>query len=194
MNSKAYRPLFALIPAVASLLLTGCSSLPDKPFTGYSGQDRIHLKVAANVTDELLAAKSDEYRSIPIGTLIASNTPILARHIFDEVVDVRNGQANSNGAVAAIFTPRVAYVGQALGAGSGNEWFVDLKAEWTLSDLKGNTIWVDTIDGRSSDCIPANSKGFKDALNAALEDLLQKSQRRISSAPAIKQFAQKPSP
>jgi hypothetical protein len=93
--------------------------------------------------------------------------------------------------VAAILTPRVAFITRTVGATGGGESIVDIKVEWTLSDAKGNTIWVNTIDGRSS--ASTRTRPNKVA-RKALEDLLLKSEHSISSAQAIKQFAQKTSP
>jgi hypothetical protein len=170
---------------------------PKQPFTAYVGQEKIHLKVGVNITEELLKAKS-EYHSmgdtwvIPIGNSIATNASVLARHIFDDVVVMSNGQLPPNESVAAILTPKVAYINRTVGATSFGKSIVDMKLEWMLSDLKGNTIWVDTIDGQSSGST-GWSKSTK-VLKKALEDLLLKSEQAISSAPAIQQFAQKKSP
>jgi hypothetical protein len=190
MNHKAYRRIFVLISALSSLLLAGCASISNQPFTAYGGQEKIHLKVGVNVTDELRLVKNEKW-NIPVGESIATNAPVFARHLFDDVVDMSNGQLPPNETVAAILTPKVAYTTRTVGATAGGESIVDIKVEWTLSDANGNPIWVDTIDGRSSDSTRTNPKKVA---QKALEDLLLKSQQAISSAPAIKQFAQKQSP
>ena len=200
MNNKTYCRTFVLISALSSFLMSGCTHMiapPKQPFTAYVGQEKIHLKVGVNITEELLKAKS-EYHSmgdtwvIPIGNSIATNASVLARHIFDDVVVMSNGQLPPNESVAAILTPKVAYINRTVGATSFGKSIVDMKLEWMLSDLKGNTIWVDTIDGQSSGST-GWSKSTK-VLKKALEDLLLKSEQAISSAQAIKQFAQKTSP
>jgi len=194
MNNKKYPRLFALVSTLATLLVAGCASVSNEtfnaPFTDYGGQAKIHLKVGVNVTDELRAAKNDKW-NIPIGESLATNAPVLARHLFDDVIDLRNGQLPPNETVAAILTPKVAYFTRTVGATAGGESIVDIKVEWTLSDLRGNTIWVDTINGQSS-----GSTGWtnpKTVLKRALENLLLKSEQAISSAQAIRQFAQKQS-
>jgi hypothetical protein len=189
MNNKAYSRILVLISALSSLLVAGCASITNQPFTAYVGQEKIHLKVGVNVTDELRMAKNDKW-NIPIGESIATNAPVLARHIFDDVVDMSNGQLPANETVAAILTPKVAYINRTVGASGGGESVVDIKVEWTLSEANGNAIWVNTIDGRSS---ASTRTKPKKVARKALEDLLLKSQRAISSAQAIKQFAQKQS-
>ena len=150
----------------------------------------MHLKVGVNLTDELRMAKNDKW-NIPIGESLATNAPMLARHLFDDVVDMSNGQLPANETVSAILTPKVAYINRTVGATGGGESIMDIKVEWTLSDSNGNTIWVNTIDGRRS---ASTRTKPKKVAHKALEDLLLKSQRAISSAQAIEQFAQKQSP
>ncbi|MGB7747648.1 MAG: hypothetical protein WBN75_10220 [Verrucomicrobiia bacterium] len=189
MKHKTYPRIFVLISALSSLLLAGCASVPNQPFTAYVGREKIHLKVAVNITDELRKVKTDKW-NIPIGISIATNTPVLARHVFDDVVDISNGQLPPNETVGAILTPKIVYTARTEGATGGGESIMDIKVEWTLSDTNGNTIWVNTIDGRNN---ATNRTGSKEVSRKALEDLLLKSQQAISSAPAIKQFAQKQS-
>ena len=191
MNHKAYSRRLLLVPTLALLVLAGCATDPLKePFTAYGGQAKIHLKIGDNVTDELRLVKNDKW-NIPIGETIANNIPLFARHSFDGVVDLNNGQLPSNETVAAILTPKVAYFTRTVGASAGGESIVDIKLEWTLNDVNGKAIWVETIDGRSSASTRTNPKKVT---RQALEDLLLKSQQAISSAPAIKQFAEKQSP
>jgi outer membrane lipoprotein SlyB len=190
MNHKASTRILLLVSTLASLLLAGCASVSNQPFTAYGGQEKIHLKVGANITDDLRMVKNDKWK-IPIGQSIATNVPVFARHTFDNVVDMSNGKLPPNETVTAIFTPKVAYFTRTVGATAGGESIVDFEVEWSLNDANGNPIWVDTIDGRSSDKTRTDPKKVS---QKALDDLLLKSQQAISSAPAIKQFAQKPSP
>ena len=191
----------AVLGAVSSVfLVAGCTHIikpPKQAFTAYVSQAKIHLKVGLNITDELLKAKGEAHSMgdvwvIPIGPYIATNANVLALHVFDEVVCLKDGQRPANEIVSATLTPRVAYINRTMGATSFGESIVDIKVEWTLIDAIGNTIWVDTINGQSS-----GSTGWSDpetVLRRALEDLLIKSQQAISSAEAIRQFAQKKSP
>lgn len=126
---------------------------------------------------------------IPIGNSIATNASVLARHIFDDVVDMSNGQPPLNKTISAILTPRVAYINLAQSATNFGETMVDIKVEWKLSDSNGNTIWVSTINGQSS--AHTGSTNPTIIIGRALEDLLTNSQKAILSAPAIWEFAHK---
>ena len=199
-NNPNYRRGFVLISALISLSLAGCTHTirpPKEAFTAYAGGEKIHLKVGLNITDALLQVKHERHYMgdtwvIPIGPSLAMNAKVLARHTFDEVVDMRNGQVPPNETVAAILTPTVASLNRTVGATSFGQSIIDIKVEWVLKDSKGNDIWGDTIDGQSS-----GSTGWtnpKKVLKKALEDLLAKSQQAISSAPSIRRFAQKHPP
>ena len=189
MNCKACCRIFVLTSTLSTLLVAGCASVTDQPFTAYAPQEKLHLKVGVNVTDELLKAENAKWH-IPIGKSIATNVPVLARRMFDQVADMSNGHPPANETMAAVLTPKVAYITRTVGATAGGESIVDIKVEWTLTDPEGNTIWVNTIDGRSSASTRTNPKKVS---RKALEDVLLKSQQAISSAPAIRQFAQKKS-
>lgn len=185
-----------LLPLLTlSLAFTGCTHTirpPQTPYLGYATQQKIPLKVALNLTDELRKSKYERHSMgyvwvIPIGDSVAQNAGVLARHAFADVVGVNNGAQPPNGPVDAILTPKVAYLNRTQGATSFGKSIVSLKLEWTLTDVAGKTIWLDTITGESS-----GSTGWTDpekVLKAALEDALTKSQQAISSSEAIRQFA-----
>jgi len=167
-----------------------------RAFTGYMVQQKLPLKVGVNITGELLKAKGEYHLQgdvwiTPIGGSMATNAPVLARQVFADVVEMSNGRLPANQSVAAILTPRVAYITRTVAATRGGESIMDIKVEWTLADSKGNTIWVNTIDGRS---IGTRGSLTEDLAWEALENVLLKSQTAISSAQAIRHFVQRQSP
>ncbi len=196
MKTSSEHLVLALVPALSALLLAGCTHLvktPSEPFMGYTGRDKVHLKIGLNITGSLLDAKYElphlgDTWVLPVGGYLATNAAVLARQTFDEVVDVSDGQLPANANVAAILTPKVVYAYQTWGATGLGECIVDVRVEWTLTDAAHKPIWVDTVQGR---CVGQTKTKTAKLLKQALEDLLAKSQQRISSAPAIRQFADK---
>lgn len=196
MKYKIHPQVLFLAPTLLiSLLSAGCTHIikpPKAPYTGYAPQAKVPLKVAVNITDDLRQAKWEKHSMgdkwvIPIGQSIATNTPVLARHTFTEVVDISEGVSTPNGSVDAILTPKLAYIGRTTGATSFGKSIIGIKVEWTLSNPAGNAIWVDTVNGESS-----GSTGWTNPekiLKQAIEDLLTKSQQALASAEAIRSFA-----
>lgn len=200
MSSKTNQTMHlktVTIIAVLTLVLAGCTHLinpPKEPYTGYTQQEKIRLKVALNITDELRNAKHETHYTgdnwvIPIGGSIAQNASVLARHIFAEVVETTTGGKMANIPVQAILTPKVAYINRTTGATGHGKSIVSIKVEWTFSDPSGNVIWVETLSAESS-----GSTGFTNPeklVKKALEDVLTKSHQAILSSESIRQFALK---
>jgi len=200
MNSNKHAKTFVIATSLLSLLLAGCTHMinpPKQPFAAYPAQEKFPLRIALNITDELRAAKWEKHSMgdtwiIPIGNSIAQNAAVLARQSFTDVVDITNGRPSGNAPVDAMLTPKVAYITRTTGATSFGESIVAIKVEWSLNDAAGKNIWVDTVSGQGS-----GSTGWTNPetiLKKALEDVLTKSQRAISSAEAIRQFTVKQHP
>jgi hypothetical protein len=197
MNPLHTPRIIALTAGIAASLLAGCTHTikpPAQPFAGYAPQDKIKLKVGLNLTPELRAAKWERSSMgdkwvIPIGPSLCQNSETLARHVFSEVVTFSQPAAGQQPAVDAILTPKVAYINRTMGATSFGKSIVSVKVEWNFADPKGNPIWVDTISGESS-----GSTGWTNpekVLKAALVDLPIKSHAALSSAEAIRAYAQR---
>jgi hypothetical protein len=178
-----------------ALLLGGCTTVitpPKTNFAGYTAREKIHFKLALNVTDELRRTQweqkdwAGDATIIPAGKAVADNAPVLARQIFTDVVDINNGILPPNPVDGAL-TPKLVNSGFTLGKTSFSQSLVSLTVEWTLTDPAGNVIWADTVTGAGVGKTGGSSPEYKFKL--ALEDVLKKSQRRIWSARAIRQFA-----
>jgi hypothetical protein len=183
-----------LLVSALTLATAGCytASAPKQAFTAYATKDKIPLRVAVNVTEELRQAKGsgilmDTSFFFPIGSYLAQNAPELARHVFVDVVET-----NALGVpVDAVLTPKLVYSNVTCGSyGTGITIYV--KVEWNLTDTSGETIWLETITGQAM----SGTYGATlptDSLKVALEKLLTKSQQAMLSAPAVRQFAMKKS-
>lgn len=197
MNHRTHSSGLIILCTLASILVTGCNPQikpPKEAFAGYVGREKIPLKVGLNITDELLKSKYEKHvmggtLSIPIGGSLATNAGVLARHTFDNVVDMKNGQLPSGETVAAVLTPKLAYIGRTTGATSFGESVIDIKVEWTLIHPDGNQIWVETVDGKGTGSTGWSSP--ESILKKSLDDLMLNSELSLTSAQAIREFAQK---
>lgn len=183
------RPSLA-VALVLFATMTACTLTIEPPktaFTGYPLPGRVNMRVGLNLTSELCASKwRKEAWVIPIGGALCQNTEALAQHVFREVVHLDSTNAASR-RVDAVLTPKLAYLNRTLGATSMGESITAVKVEWRLTEPGGKLIWVDTIggEGRGSTGWTAPEK----PLQAALEEMLTRSQAAMLSASAIESFA-----
>ena len=63
--------------------------------------------------------------------------------------------------------------------------------EWKLQDLRGETIWVDTIVGEGTGPMgqPLNDDSGKEQVEQLLDELFLKSYEALTSSPEIQQFS-----
>jgi HEAT repeats len=178
------------------LLLASCTithSSPKMVYTGYKPEEKIHLKVALNLTDELRNAKWDEYvwgvtDIWPVGRPLAENVPLLAWQTFMDVVEINNGSPPPN-PVDAVLTPKVAFIGFKQRGTTFSSDTIDIKLEWTLVDLNGGVIWADTFTGESH-----TASNWWRTFRLAMEQALRKSRQAMLSSQTIQQFVLKKYP
>ncbi len=180
---------------VGVLLVSSCTinytlKKPLQPL--YNPNEKINLKVAVNLTDELRKTQYEHYQwgvteNQPVGSKLAEYVPSLARQTFLDVVEINNG-APPPKPVDAVLTPKLAFFGVRPNFGTIS---VDVKLEWTLVDPDGSVIWADTCTGQITG---RGGLGFQDLLGEAMERALVRSQAEIASSEAIRQFARKKYP
>ena len=179
---------FAVVAALSLFsLTTGCTVIiknPKAPFGAYPPVEKLDLKVGLNVTDDL---RKPEFKKdglvIRPGDYLATNSAMLAKHVFREVTPATSGEAPG---LDAVLTPKLVYVNRTRGATSFGESITSVKVEWNLSDANGKPVWLETVtgEGRGSTGWTAPEKPLKQAL----DELLLKSQQAISGAEAIRSF------
>jgi hypothetical protein len=199
MNSRHLQMLGRLMCASGALLLASCTithNVPQTQFASYTPVEKIHLRVALNITDELRKTRYDfhelgETDIWPLGPLLVDNVLVLARQTFMDVVEIENGSAPPK-PVDAVLTLRVPYLGEKAGPGSMfSESGFFMKFEWTLINPNGDVIWADTVAGEKCS---ASWMGLAKFITLAMENTLQKSQQAMLSSQAIRQFAAKKYP
>jgi hypothetical protein len=182
-----------LVGGLALLALTsGCGTYvirnPKTAFAGYPPVVAKHdLKIGLNLTDDLRAAEWKKHNmAIRPGGYFATNSEILVREVFREVVKMESGKSTDGTGLDAILTPKIVYVNRTQGATSFGESITSVKVEWNLSDLAGKLIWLETITGQAK-----GSTGWtapEKLVQKALEELLLNSQQAMTGAEAIRSF------
>ena len=107
-----------------------------------------------------------------------------------------SGSEAKDAGAKAILTPKFVRASQTRSAFPvAYESKVGVVLEWDLTDLTGNTVWVDTVtgEGRITDYAAFDQVGKRRRLfEAMLSDLFYRSRRAMVSASAIRKFAARP--
>jgi hypothetical protein len=183
---------FLSVPLLASCTIT--HNVSRTQYTDYMSEEKVHLKIALNLTDELRKTKYDfhelgETDIWPIGTLLADNVPLLARHTFMEVVEIENSSQPSK-PVDAVLTLKVPYLGEKVGGSTFSKGCFSMKFEWTLVDPNGDVIWADTVNGE----VRSGSWSLGSIIKLTMEQALRKSQYAMLTSKTIQQFVMKKYP
>jgi len=186
-----YRRIACRLVGCVSALLLGSCTLTHKPppmlYAGLPPAEKVHLKVALNLTDELRNTKWDLYAFgetdiWPVGQPLAASLPLFARRTFMDVVEINNSNLVS-ASVDAILTPKLPLVGFNRRSTTFSSDTINLKLEWTLAALNGDVIWADTATGESR-----TSSNWWRTFRLAMDQALGRSQRAMLASPAIRQF------
>ena len=193
MKRSHFSTLFGLVLLAGWPFLVSCTIVikPRARTTQYATAEKIRLKIALNLTDELRDAKWEQRAILtptimPVGPALTEDASRLASNTFIEVVEIKNGSPPPK-PVDAILTPKMAFVGMA--SGQIMPFAHDtttIRLEWTLADPMGKVLWADTVTG-----LGESNNGLAKNLTLALEDVFKKSQDTMLSSKVIQQFAAK---
>ena len=184
---------------IATSMLIGCSTTvinqeaPEELVGGYQDGNQIDLKIGIVVTNEFrnttIVEESPFYKkTIFLGEALALNTENLGEILFSDITVANSTELVVNSDIDAVLIPKVIFTDQS----SAMQMTIIAKVEWTMNDLNGNNIWVDTITGKGSE--PAgNSSTEHDQtekrIKKLMKDLFMKSHKAISSSPEIREYA-----
>jgi hypothetical protein len=197
----------AILPIiVASLTFSACTHIEMVPEISLRSQGadytlakKIDLSVNLCITEELKTAKWEKQSMgdtfiTPIGHELAKNSSELANILFEEVVISSDGKANVSynaKSVDAILTPRAVAIEKSRGATAFGDSIFTVALEWKLQDIKGNLVWVETINGEarttSGNIFTAKSYS-EEQFKMLFKDLFTKSFLAIRNSPEISKF------
>ena len=179
--------MLCILPLI-SLFLTGCTS-EIKPLSGLelslAHKQKIPLKVGlymspdycnySFVTDQIYVT----YYTIPLGSTLCHETKIIVEAIFEEVSVFPSLEANDK-SINVIMIPEIVILKiQMMGYTHKSEAL--LIGKWTVVDMNGRLIWVDTFQSHVittyGDHLPSTLKRAK----FVLEDYFQNVFKGIQS-------------
>jgi hypothetical protein len=189
---------FASLVGWMFLTAAGCVlHHPVKTVDKYPASERINMKVALVLTEELRNAEWENVGTgyiLPFGEHLAQNSEVLTRTLFSEVVVHKELPGPAAEDFAAVLIPRMMFVEQSLGIWKWNASTITMALEWTLTDQQGTIVWVDTVKGTGSTETGNAFTGrdrMRERAGLVIEDVFRKSFDAISQAQAIRDFAQK---
>jgi PBP1b-binding outer membrane lipoprotein LpoB len=188
---------------LGTLLITGCTftyKVSTDPVADYSSGQKLPTSIELNLPDALCkytwehkTALGDSFR-MELGPALSSNAEAMARGLFQAVTVSHGDPGSEKSSTAAILTPRVVSVERAMGANSFSDMKTIIDLEWSLSDPKGNLIWVQTLQGigkaKTGNIFSHKSEARKQG-RLAIQDVFQKSAAAITNSPEIRAFAAK---
>ncbi len=169
-------------------------NIPVDPISGYPNKEKIPLKVALLLSQELRDAKFERHGGgdtwlIPLGEAFSENATEVTRHLFSNVVVSSSLNDSETRGVDAVLIPTMSLAATTFRS-SGQEQVTTVMFKWHLQDPAGNTIWVETIRGEGkSGGRPLAKDGLKQRLQALNEDLFHKSFDAMYSSTEIREFA-----
>lgn len=182
------------------LVLVSCTHIikvPLEPVENYLQKKKINLNVALHITEELKNAKWERHSMgdtwiLPLGDAFVQNAELMSRELFTNVIVKNDITSLHESEVDAILTPKMILVEQSIGVTAFSDNTITTMFEWSLKDLKGDIVWVDTIKGEATTHggnIFTYKKNYKKRVKALIEDLFQKSFQAISSSSEIRELA-----
>jgi hypothetical protein len=184
----------AICFALGTVACTHTYNISVDPISEYPTKERIHLKVALLLPQELRDAKFERHGGgdtwvIPLGEAFYKNAAQVSEQLFSDVVIVSNGAEMAG--VDAILIPTMQLAASTVRS-RGQEQVTTVMFKWHLTDPDGNTVWVETIRGEGkSGGLPFANDGLKKRLQALNEDLFHKSFEAMASSLEIRDFAER---
>lgn len=176
---------------IVILFATGCTFIYEQPLhdlTLSSPNDKVDLNIKLIMTDEFRNKKwTQKSRGdtfiLPIGDNLVHNSVKLIKNVFTDPVILEEGKKPQNNTDAEyIMKPKVVFIEQTFGVTAFSKAKTSIGVEWTLSNLSGNAVWVETVKGtglgKAGNAF-TQEEHQKKRLKKALQDLFEKSQKAM---------------
>ena len=178
------------------LLITGCGTmvyeLETQPITDYPESEKIDLSVELIIPNELESyAHESSAEQLPLGSILAENAINMSKTLFRQVVVTKNENRPPQSGVDAILIPKIVSVAHTRPMAAYSDRKLTVIFQWLLKDIKGKTIWVDTIEGEGINNLGTAfslESNTHERVELLMEDLFKKSYISISSSKEIKNF------
>lgn len=169
----------------ASALL--CALLP-AAFVAARGQTtsssdaKLPLRAALVLTPEFCSTVIQQNREkFKVGKAACADLEPALKGTFSSLTRV--AEATSSGDVQIMLLPRFVTAGATTTLGLSKRMMV-VSLEWTVRDLSGKTVWLETVQGSAKDF------NWKRMVEDSVKDAAKQSASKMSSAPELRKFTQ----
>ena len=107
---------------------------------------------------------------------------------------MQRGTATAPPAAGIVITPKVADVAHSMSAWAFDPVEMSIDVEWTITDPRGQVLWVKTIRGSATHNLGnmyTHKSNAKKRVDKVMEDLFSKSLAAITAAPELARVAQR---
>lgn len=165
--------------------------------TDYPNRNKIDLNVQLCLSPELRNAKweksmlGDTY-VIPLGEPLGQNAENLSKQIFSRVEVASDASKPVTKDVEAFLIPRMVLAERTIGVTAFSPCILSVAVEWTMKDLRGELVWVETVEGKgtvNSGNAFTHASNARKQIDAVMADLFHNSFVAITSSPEVSKFA-----
>lgn len=196
---------FYRMPLVCCVLLLGlqtaCTHLYQQPLHSVPLAEvtrKIDLPVELIVTDAFRDAKWEEHSMgdtfiLPVGENLVHHAKRLTSNVFARpLLRDEDGATNPDWpSNRYLLEPKVAFIKQSFGVTAFSEARTSIGIEWKLLNTRGESVWVETIQGEGLGT-PGNmftgEERQKERFKLALQDLFQKSQTAMLGSQVLRKL------
>jgi hypothetical protein len=157
---------------------------------------RLPLKAALFLTPEFCATVTKRghfttKEEFEIGNAACTELEPVLKTVFPHLARVE--AATSYGDAQVVLLPRFVDVGATIGVTAFSNREMTVLLEWTVKDMSGNTIWLETVQGSAKHHVGnmfSYKKNCKLIAEDSIRDAAEQSASKMASAPELRKLAQ----
>ena len=187
------RNSFLAVSLVYTLLFLSIAFETAGAQTASPSDTKLALRAALVVTPEFCATKFTKgswatiKETFPVGKIACAELQPALERVFSSLTSVT--AAPSSGDVQVVLVPRFVDVGATTAVTAFSNREMDVFLEWTVKDISGKTVWIETVQGSSKHHMGnvfTHNKNLKLIVMDSVKDAAEQSASRMSSSPELR--------
>src|ERR1017187_93630 len=192
-----------LAPALlCALALSAAFVTRTRAQTAPSADTKLALKAALVLTPEFCGSKASQgvfwttgKETYFIGKVACAEFEPTLKDAFSSLV--RIADASSGGDAQVLFLPRLVNVSKTASQFGKATTDMVVSFEWTVKDLSGKTVWIETVQGHAQDSRHRKGISLEDygtvlnrIVKEAVKDAAEQSARKMAASPELRKLTQ----